>query len=224
MPGFAGFDVDIYPGDDVLGWLNGNTNLEWCGYYLAPAPSHKDQSWRGKLAPLKASGWGIAPIFVGEQVIGPGSQSPSATKGAIDGAEAAALMTAEGFAKGSCVYLDLENGLPFPQELQDYTAAWCKAVTDGQFQPGVYCSHALAQQVHALVPNARVWAFMIHTTAPVPVPKPYPDPNPSGCGYIGAFAWQLGQNCLLSVPPAASAILQADLSSALVQDPGAPSS
>jgi len=222
MPAFAGFDADIYPGDAVLGWLQANTNLEWCGYYLAPAPSHRDQSWLGKLAALRAAGWGIAPVYVGEQVIGPGSQNPSAAKGATDGAAAAALMASEGFATGSCVYLDLENGLPFPQSLQDYTAAWCQAVTDADFQPGVYCSHAFAAQVHTLVPNARVWAFKVPTTTPASVPNPFPNSDPDGCGYIGAYMWQLGQNCLLDVPPADRAILQADLSSAVVQDPSAP--
>ena len=175
----------------------------------------------GKLTGLKAGGWGIAPLYLGEQVIPPGSQNPSTDKGTADGADAANLMTSEGFASGSCVYLDLEDG-SIPQALEDYTVAWCQAVAAAGFQPGVYCSHALGLQVHQLVPTARVWAFRVNTVTPHPVPNPYPDPNPSGCGYIGAYAWQLGQYCLLNVPPAAQSILQADLSSAIVQDPGAP--
>ena len=221
MPGFAGFDAYAYPGDDVMNWLTANTNLEWCGYYLAPAPSHHERSWMGKLATLKAGGWGIAPLYLGEQVIPPGSQHPTAEKGTIDGADAAGIMTNEGFAAGSCVYLDLEDG-SLPQALEDYTVAWCAAVAAAGFQPGVYCSHSLGLQVHTLVPTARVWAFRVNTVTPHPVPNPFPDPNPSGCGYIGAYAWQLGQYCLLNVPPAARSILQADLSSAIVQDPGAP--
>ena len=222
MPSFAGFDSYAYPGDDVLTWLSANTNLEWCGYYLAPTPSHREASWMGNLAKLKAGGWGIAPLYLGEQVIPPGSQHASAAKGTEDGADAATLMTSEGFVNGSCVYLDLENGLPFPQSLQDYTAAWCEAVQENGFTPGVYCSHALALQVHTLFPGARVWAFRVNTVTPHPVPNPYPDPSPSGCGYIGAHMWQLGQYCQLSILGTAGKILETDLSSSILQDPSAP--
>jgi hypothetical protein len=222
MPAFAGFDAKLYPGSDVLGWLSQNTNLEWCGYYLAPTPSHQDRSWMGKLAGLQADGWGVAPVFVGEQVIPPGSLHPSAAKGAQDGADAASLMTSEGFAPGAAVYLDLENGEPFPQSLQEYTQAWCQAVENAGFQPGVYCSHNLAAQVHVLYPCARVWAFKVPTTEPTPVAHPFQTPDPAGCGYESAFLWQHAQSCILSVPLAAQAVLSADLSSAVVQDPGAP--
>jgi hypothetical protein len=222
MPGFAGFDSYSYPGDAELAWLSANTNLEWCGYYLAPAPSHQDTSWMGKLVALKAAGWGVAPVYLGEQVTGPGSRHPNAAKGATDGANAADLMTSEGFPAGSCVFLDLENGLPFPAELQAYTTAWCQAVQDAGFQPGVYCSHALAAQVHTLFPAARVWAFRIPTLDSVLVPSPFPSPDPAGCGYAKAYMWQLQQNCQLSVELEEDVILRADLSSALAQDPGAP--
>jgi hypothetical protein len=115
MPGVAGFDRSGYPGDPVMSWLKAKTNLQWCGYYLAPAPSHPDTTWMTRRAALSAAGWGIAPLYVGQQVTGPGSHNPSTATGTADGAQAAALMSAEGFDAGSCVYLDLENGAPFPQ-------------------------------------------------------------------------------------------------------------
>jgi hypothetical protein len=34
-------------------------------------------------AALQAAGWGIAPVFVGQQVIGPGSHNPSAATGVM---------------------------------------------------------------------------------------------------------------------------------------------
>src|ERR1700755_3469138 len=112
MAGFAGFDTDIYPGDSQMAWLKANTNLVWCGYYLAPAPSHHDTSWMGARAALVAQGWGIAPVYLGQQTPAPGSHNPSVGQGTTDGNNAAKLMTGEGFAPGSCVYLDLENGPP----------------------------------------------------------------------------------------------------------------
>ena len=87
MAGHAGFDRSDYPGDAVMAWLKANTNLVWCGYYFGVAPSHSGTSWMGKRAHLVGAGWGIAPIYVGEQVIPPGSENPSAAKGAIDKAE-----------------------------------------------------------------------------------------------------------------------------------------
>jgi len=223
MPGFAGFDRSDYPGDAIMSWLQANTNLVWCGYYLAPAPSHGGTTWMTRRAALQAAGWGVAPIFVGQQVTGPGSQNPSAATGVTDGNQAVSLMTAEGFASGSCVYLDLENGPPLTDLQQDYVANWCDTVQSGGYQPGVYCSHSLALDVHTLRSNCRIWAFKVATTQPHPVPAPYPDPNPSGCGYIGAYAWQLGQECIITVPPANQSSLDVDLSSSIVQDPGAPS-
>lgn len=222
MPGFAGFDRSDYPSDAVMNWLKANTNMGWCGYYLAPAPSHVSTTWMTKRAALKAAGWGLAPIFVGQQVTGPGSQNPSAATGIADGNQTVSLMRAEGFESGSCVYLDLENGPPLTDLQRDYIANWSDTVQSGGYQPGVYCSHLLALDVHTLRSACRIWAFRVQTNQSHPVPAPFPDPNPSGCGYVGAFAWQLGQNCIITVPPASLSSLDVDLSSAIVQDPGAP--
>jgi len=223
MPGFAGFDRSDYPGDAVMAWLKANTNLVWCGYYLAPSPSHPGTTWMTRRASLQAAGWGIATLYVGQQVIPPGSQNPSAETGVSDGNQAVSLMGSEGFAAGSCVYLDLENGPPLTDPQRDYVANWCDTVQSGGYQPGVYCSHLLAMDVHTLRPNCRIWAFKVATTQPHPVPAPYPDPNPSGCGYIGAYVWQLGQNCMINVAPAILSTLDVDLDSAITSDPGAPS-
>jgi hypothetical protein len=222
MGKFAGFDRSDYPGDAVVHWLKTQTNLVWCGYYLAPTPSHGGSSWMGKRAALSAAGWGIAPIYVGQQVTGPGSHNPSAATGVADGSQAVNLMTSEGFAPGSYVYLDLENGPPMTQPLTDYVANWCDTVAAGGFGPGIYCSHFLALELHVLRTACRIWAFRVATTQPHPVPQPFPDPNPSGCGYIGAYAWQLGQSCIINVPVLNPPSLVVDLSTAITADPGAP--
>ncbi len=220
MAGYAGFDTDVYPGDAAMAWLLANTNLGWCGYYLAPAPSHDNPSWMGTRASLAAAGWGIAPVFVGQQVIAPGSLNPSAATGTADGASAAALMASEGFAAGSCVYLDLENGPPLTQAQQDYVGSWCDAVQAAGYQPGVYCSHLLAAAVSALRPACRIWVFRVDTDETHTVPSPYPALDPGGCGYAAAHSWQLGQNCVITV--ANGGTMNVDLNSAVVADPGAP--
>jgi hypothetical protein len=146
----------------------------------------------------------------------------SGAQGTEDGADAAALMASENVEPGRCVYLDLENAPPLTPVLRDYVAAWCDAVQEGGFQPGVYCSHGFAVDVHNLRTSARIWAFKVSTTESHPVPAPFPDLHPSGSGYLGSFAWQLGQSCVIDVPPAHLGKLVVDLNTALTDDPGKP--
>jgi hypothetical protein len=222
MAGHAGFDRSEYPGDAVMTWLKANTNLVWCGYYFGGTPSHSDTSWMGNRAKLVALGYGIAPLYVGEQVVPPGSEHRSAPKGTIDGTEAVKFMTDEGFAPGSCVYLDLEDG-SLPQRLSDYTKSWITAVDGGGFQPGVYCSHVIAKQVNALTHNLRIWAFKVPTTDPHDSGgPPFRTDDPSLSGFANAVAWQLDQNGTIHVPPAPGGKLVVDLDSATSRDPGAP--
>ena len=84
MTGFAGFDASGFPGLSEMEWLKANTNLAWCGFYLALAPSHPDAGWMPHRAELAAQGWGFAPVFVGQQVTGPGSRHTTAGQGIID--------------------------------------------------------------------------------------------------------------------------------------------
>jgi hypothetical protein len=223
MPGFPGFDSADFPGTDQMAWLKANTNLAWCGYYLGPAPSHPETGWMGRMAALQAAGWGIAPVYVGQQLGGPGQHNVTGPQGTTDGNDAVNLMNGEGFAPGACVYLDLEDGPPFKPPRTDYVAAWIDAVQQGGFQPGVYCSHGFAADVAALRPGTRIWAFRVATTDEHPVPGVnFPDSDPAGCGYAAAQVWQLGQNCRLNLPGAPLAAPLVDLSSAVTADPGAP--
>lgn len=222
MPGHAGFDISIYPGDAQMAWMKAHTNFVWCGFYLAPAPSHSNASWMTRRAPLVAQGWGIAPIFVGEQVTGPGSKNPSASKGTADANRTISLMGTAGFPAGHFVYLDLENGLPFPAKQRDYVAAWVDRIAAaGPFQPGVYCSHRLAPHVNALRPAARIWAFRVPTTAVHPIPgPPFANPTPSGCGFPPTFIWQFEQNGRATLTGAPTPTLVIDLDSSLTPNPG----
>ena len=90
---FAGFDRSGFPGEAVMQKLRNTTNMRFCGYYLAPAPSHSDTSWMGELGFLQDLGFGILPIYVGEQVEGQGSRHPSSAKGTVDGNDAVQMMT-----------------------------------------------------------------------------------------------------------------------------------
>jgi len=224
MPGYPGFDCADFPGFDLLAWLRANSNLAWCGYYLGPAPSHAGTSWMGRRAALQAAGWGLAPIYVGQQIRGPGRHNVGAAQGTTDGRDAASMLAAEGFAPGSAVYLDLEDGPPFDAPRTDYVGTWTDGVAAAGFQPGVYCSHGFADDVHSFRPAARLWVFRVDTTREHLFPGTnFPDLHPAGCGCPSASVWQLAQNCRLHLPPGLPAPL-VDLDSALTPDPGAPDS
>lgn len=63
-----GFDTYAYPGDAAMrAWRDDSVPYEWVGYYL-PSPCHKSDSWAGKRQTLTDMGWGLAVVFVGQQV------------------------------------------------------------------------------------------------------------------------------------------------------------
>ena len=220
MPGYAGMDRCDYPGSKPMAWLKENTNLVWSGFYLGTSPSHSGTSWMKARAELVEQGWGLAPIYVGQQVTGPGSRTVTAEQGARDGGNACELMTSAGFPHASFVYLDLENGPPFTPAQRGYVGAWVDAVKAHGFSPGVYCSFLFAHQVHELRTDARIWAFHVSTTKPHHVPGPrYPDPDPAACGYPGAFIWQLGDECRISLAGDPGDIIEVDLDTAASPDP-----
>jgi Domain of unknown function (DUF1906) len=215
---FAGFDRDDCPDLAMMARLKADTNLEWCGFYL-PAPSQSGATWKGKRAALVEQGWGLAPIFVGQQIMGPGSHLVTMRQGRIDGLAACAALVAEGFPRGSWVYLDLENGPPFRPEQQGYVGEWVDAVEGDGFKAGIYCSFLFAGEVRALCPSARIWVFHVKTTAPHVVGGsafPGYDPADSGCVY--ASLWQHDDEARLST----FGDLAVDLDSAAMRDPSAP--
>lgn len=170
------------------------------GYYLH-APCHGDRGWMGHRAALKAMGWNIVPIYVGQQVA---AMSPckssilSTAQGHADAQDAAKTMTAEGFPKGCFVYLDVERSDAFASALHDYISAWMKTLVAAGFGPGVYCHKFNAPNVRSTVlaafaasPQAkpRFWivggvtaAFDIHKS------------RPSDSGIAFADMWQCPQS------------------------------
>lgn len=215
----AGFDCSGFPGVSTMAWLKKNTNLEWCGFYLGPAPSHRAVDWMEQRATLMGLGWGLAPIFVGQQTVGPGSHSVDASHGAMEADVAAELMHEAGFAQGAVVFLDLENGGPMPVSESGYVKAWVEGVAKGGFTPGVYVSHVLVGAVRAVAPAARIWTFRVPTVATtifkgIEFPAPAPDQ-----GAEGASLWQYRQNVQIQSP--ALRIL-VDLDSADSKNPSAP--
>jgi hypothetical protein len=187
----AGFDTSTYPGDLTMGWLRKNTNLSWVGYYLAPAPSRINDTWMGHRATLASEGWTIAPIYVAEQAIaGNWSSNPSASKGIVDGDAAAALMSSQGFAAGSVVYLDVETGSPLSANEQAYIANWCSQIALDGFTAGVYCPGSDADTIAVISPSAHIWVADLNILTAPGGTVTFPIDAPSGSGHLKADAWQ----------------------------------
>jgi hypothetical protein len=238
MAFYAGFDILQYPNIAMMNWLNANTNLVWCGYYLAPAPNRPTSQWMGKYSAIKGN-WGVLPIYVGQQDERTGhddyvpSSILTAEQGTIDGGDACNLLAGEGFQAGTLVYLDWEYGGLDGEGSSDYIKAWISAVVaDGRARPGIYCSHVAAQAIVNVIdtinptPITRFWCWKVPNANPHTFQgdiSSLPEINPTGCGFAGAQMWQREQQAIVTFPNGAPiASLTMDFSTSTLEDPGAP--
>ena len=237
MPIFAGFDRSVYPGDGVMQAIIQSTNLRWCGFYLAPAPSQPGTSWMTKRAFLQGLGWGLAPIYVGQQVQGRGSHTVTAAQGTIDGENAVQLASQAGFAPGSIIFLDVEQGPPPQPATIAYYQAWVAGLIAQGFAPGVYCSHSQLAQALFNADNRPVfWVFNINKFTCVPsqvTPQrslitgnpPFPAPDPINSGISFAKLWQFAQSdqpTKCGINAGSSVLVNVDFDSSVASDPSNP--
>jgi hypothetical protein len=224
MAFYAGFDAAVYPGLPAMNWLRAHSNLVWCGYYLSPAPNLYPPalSWSGKRRELAAH-WGLAPIYVGQQINVTAQDDFSAVltvaQGLIDGRQAADNARRDGFPPGTCLFLDWENGGTLSQAALRYAGAWFAAVHGSGFMPGVYCSHRLGvefqQLMLAAVPRqpGRIWCYRVSSTAAHQLQTPLahlPQTDPAGAGFAPSTMWQHEMNAWFDLPlPLPSAALAA---------------
>ncbi|HEX4684690.1 MAG TPA: glycoside hydrolase domain-containing protein [Gemmatimonadaceae bacterium] len=170
--GFPGFDIANYPGDAAMqAWKYPASPYYWVGYYL-PAPCHRDTTWAGKRASLATMGWGVAPLYVGQQDfahlanVAPqtaraasAAAAPAAvicsasllstTQGTAEAADAVVKLSADRFPDSTVVYLDVETVTTITPELLDYYRAWIGSVLgDGRYRAGVYAGKANAQALY----------------------------------------------------------------------------
>lgn len=219
---YAGFDSLEYPGDRVMRSIKDTTNFKFAGFYLAPAPSRPNSNWMGKRDVLVRQGWGLVPIYVGQQELGqPGSHNLTPEQGQLDGLDAGNLMSRAGFPANSIIYLDIEQGGPASNATLLYFGAWVDRVrlSPNQYLPGVYCSYTTAPSLLAIRPDVYVWAWRLTNDHDGPT---YPTPDPSGSRVPQARVWQYFQNTNMRFPGAPDRNLKIDLDSASVQDPSHP--
>ena len=72
------------------------------------------------------------------------------SRGAADAADAIARTAAEGFPKGTVIFLDVEYMNTVPQGMRDYYRAWAaRVIEDGRYRPGIYAHTRNADRIHA---------------------------------------------------------------------------
>src|SRR5688572_30234639 len=154
---YLGFDTNIYPGDRTMGiWADDGT-YDWVGFYL-PAPCHKDISWSGKRDTLLAMGWGLAVVYVGQQVWKTSKKAKrgatcsnsfvNGNRGVVDGYDAISRVVSEGFPHGTVIFLDIERMDRVTPAMRDYYKSWTKTVLeDGRYRVGYYTHNDNAREI-----------------------------------------------------------------------------
>ena len=136
---FAGFDRNLYPGDDRLAALR--QHFSYVGYWLTNPPGETANTWPGKRATLRAAGFGFLVLANGklDKEIKDSDLSPEQL-GRQDAAAAIAAARHEGFPAKTILFLDQEEGGRLLPAQSAYLLAWTEAIAAGPFRPGAYLS------------------------------------------------------------------------------------
>jgi len=150
---WSGFDTGSYPGNAAISAWASKSPYRFVGFYF-DAPCHTTntfKTWKGTYPHLKASGLGLAIVYVGLQQGGCGQAKLSRAKGIEHGQDTVTKFAAEGFPNGAVVFLDVEhyNGT-LSAPMADYIRGWISAVLDsGKVKAGIYCPTSKANEIKA---------------------------------------------------------------------------
>ena len=121
------------------------------------------------------------------------AQLVSATRGKLEAADAIRRTEAEGFPRGSVIFLDVEYMRAVPQKMRDYYRAWTTAViADGRYRPGAYVHTKNAATIYRDMKA-------VYTAAGIAEEPPFwiaggndfsPDKEPHEVGHSFAAMWQ----------------------------------
>ena len=225
---YWGMDVSQYPGDAAMQAIWNYSPLKFTGFYLASAPCHKEAGWMSKFTTLRNQGWGIAPLYVGQNN---SEYCPppvfTVSQGSTDATNAITLAKQAGIPSGYRIYLDVETGGKLKSDQLAYVTAWLKGVINsGSYKAGVYCSYSdTADQISAAIgsqSNVKYWCYNLLTSlygnSASSGTGNLTAPNPAGCGFPNATIWQLTQQ--KSRTYGSVTVNPIDISSSTVTNPG----
>jgi Domain of unknown function (DUF1906) len=135
---YIGFDRNDYPGDGALDALR--KTFAFCGYWLNAPPGEDSNTWKAKREILRARGFGFLVLFDGRLDKELKAARDPKRIGATDAATAVKAAQAEGFPRGTMIFVDQEEGGRMLPEQRDYLYAWIDGVNAAGYRAGVYCS------------------------------------------------------------------------------------
>jgi hypothetical protein len=202
---YLGFDRNIYPGDGALPVLR--KTFIFTSYWLSPPPGEKRNTWNGKRELIVSHGFGFLVLYRGRDSGELKNEADAKGKGIKDAIAAAAAAKEEGFATGTIIFLDIEEGGRLPATYHEYLRVWSEELKHAGFVAGVYCSGIPVKEepgvtittvedtrnqagLHEIV----IWAFN-DVCPPSPgctFPENPPAPSASGISY--AAVWQFAQS------------------------------
>jgi hypothetical protein len=202
---YLGFDRNIYPGDAALPTLR--KTFVFTSYWLSPPPEEKVNTWKGKRELLLSHDFGFLVLYRGRDSSELKTESDAMGRGIQDSSDATASARAEGFAAGTTIFLDIEEGGRLSSAYHVYLRIWSEQLKRAGFLAGVYCSGIPVKEGPGItittaedIRNQRplneivIWAFN-DVCPPSPgcaFPQNPPAPSASGISY--AKVWQFSQS------------------------------
>jgi Rv2525c-like, glycoside hydrolase-like domain len=202
---YLGFDRNVYPGDDALPILR--KTFTFSGYWLSPPPGEKVNTWQGKRQLLRSLGFGFAVLYRGRESREFKNAAKTKELSAIDGRDAVAAAQAEGFSKGTVIFLDIEEGGRLTPAYHVYLRDWADRLAQAGYRPGAYCSAIPVSEgkgVTILTSDdirqnigPREFVYWVYNDVCPPAPgcgAPKNPPPVSGGGVSYAAIWQFAQS------------------------------
>src|SRR6266446_3310533 len=143
---YLGFDRNIYPGDSSLPILR--KSFAFTSYWLSPPPGEKTNTWKGKRELLLSHGYGFLVLYRGRDSRELKTETNAKAKGTQDARAASVAAKKEGFALGTIIFLDIEEGGRLSAAYHVYLRAWSEGLKHAGFLPGVYCSGIPVNEGH----------------------------------------------------------------------------
>jgi hypothetical protein len=140
----AGFDRNLYPGDESLKSLR--EHFSYIGYWLNNPPGTSFNTWVGKRSKVESAGFGFAVLFNGRLYRELGDLEQASDLGKTDAQTAVRSAKREGFRAHTIIFLDQEEGGRLLPEQKAYLLAWIDGVSQMGFRAGVYCSGVAAKE------------------------------------------------------------------------------
>src|SRR6267154_2765413 len=202
---YLGFDRNVYPGDAALPVLR--KPFAFASYWLSPAPGEKRNTWKGKRELLASHGFGLLVLYRGRDNSELKTETDAARKGAQDAKAAAAASGEEGFAPGTVIFLDIEEGGRLSPTYHKYVGVWSEELKRAGFRAGVYCSGIPVKEEAAVTittaedirDQATLHEIVIWAFNDVCPPSPgcgfsRNPPGPLASGVSHAAVWQFAQS------------------------------